>query len=167
MTGINVEVDVVKNDEIDLDTLGNYDKIVLSPGPGLPKGAGRLMDVIKQADSKTPVLGVCLGMQAIAVHLDGELYNQNKVKHGVQEVIELGVSPLFEGINDKIEVGLYHSWAIKDGKGDFQIIAMSLNQIPMAIQNEDRKFYGVQFHPESIMTLDGRKIIENFLSIKF
>jgi len=167
MTAANVEVDVIDNDAIDLDSIQDYDKIVLSPGPGLPRNSGRLMEVIKRADSKIPVLGVCLGMQAIAEYLDGELYNQNQVKHGVQEKIELGVSPLFEGLNENIEVGLYHSWAIKQGKGDFQIIATSMHHVPMAIQNEARMFYGVQFHPESIMTPEGKRIIENFLHLDF
>lgn len=164
LEGEGVHVDVVLNDQFDRTSLDQYDKIVLSPGPGLPKDAGVLLDVIRLAAGKKPVLGVCLGMQAIAEFLGGHLFNQEVVRHGVAEVIEVYDSILFKGLSSEIEVGLYHSWAI-DADGDYQVSAKSKNGIIMALENVDQKLYGVQFHPESILTKDGRAILRNFLRI--
>lgn len=161
---LNVRVDVFRNDAV-LPSLDLYDKIVLSPGPGLPENAGVMMDLIKIVNGKKPILGVCLGMQAIAVELGGELYNQKQVKHGVDERIICERSVLYNGLAKEIQVGLYHSWAVKKGKGDFRITAISQDDIVMSIENEARKLYGVQYHPESIMTPEGLKILANFLGI--
>lgn len=145
-------------------SLNDYDKIVLSPGPGLPAQAGGMMDLIAEADGKIPILGVCLGMQAIAEHLGGEIYNQEKVKHGVQEKINCGDSILFEGLPKKIEVGLYHSWAVRE-HSMYTVTAKSDADVLMAIENSEKKLYGVQFHPESVMTSEGREILSNFLKL--
>lgn len=160
---IGVELDVVRNDVVDID-LNRYGGVVLSPGPGLPVDAGKMMGVIKSCDSKIPVLGVCLGMQGIAIYLGGELYNLKEVKHGVSEVARIQGGELFEGIEGNMNVGLYHSWAIAADKGDFTLTAFSENGVVMAMENSARKFYGVQFHPESIMTEHGKEILANFLS---
>ncbi len=164
LVSLGVHVDVKRNDVKELDAL-NYDGVVLSPGPGLPVAAGRMMSLIECLDGKVPVLGVCLGMQGMAEYLGGTIYNQNRVKHGVQEEIVTESSPIFKGLKNHIQVGLYHSWAVNSECGDFEIVAKSSTDIVMALQNEERKMYGVQFHPESIMTPDGMQILDNFLGI--
>ena len=124
MEGEGVAVDIVLNDAFDCADLERYDKVVLSPGPGLPLDAGVLMDVVAACVGVRPVLGVCLGMQAIALHLGGSLYNQDVVKHGVAEFIELDSSSLFLGMSSPTQVGLYHSWAV-ESTGDFNVTARS------------------------------------------
>lgn len=161
---LGAEVDVIRNDSIDFSKLA-YDGVVLSPGPGLPSGAGQLMALIEQIAEDIPILGVCLGMQAIAEFLGGEIYNQMKVKHGVEEQVLLYESPLFSGLNKEITVGLYHSWAVVPESNNYHVIAESRSGVVMAIQNEQKKMYGVQFHPESVMTPEGKKIIKNFLNL--
>jgi len=165
LCGLNVKLDVIKNDEIKLDDLPLYDKIILSPGPGLPNEANLMMDVIAKADTKVHLLGVCLGMQGIAEYLQGKIFNQDCVKHGVKEEIDISDGKLFEGLPKKMKVGLYHSWAVEKADGEFTINAISENNTIMAIENVQRKLYGVQFHPESIMTPEGVKIIENFINL--
>ena len=160
---MNVEVDVVRNNVIFQDVF-HYDKIVLSPGPGLPNEAGSMMALLQEVDGKIPVLGVCLGMQAIALHLGGELYNLESVKHGVQESISVINNTFFNGLPEQIDVGLYHSWAVRENSS-YEVIATSEANVVMAIQNVERKLYGVQFHPESIMTPKGLDILENFVSL--
>lgn len=164
LTGLGVEVEVMKNDAINIDPL-SFDGIVLSPGPGLPRDAGRMNEIIQLSVDKIPVLGVCLGMQAIGEFLGGELYNLHQVKHGVQETVQLLRSPLFEDLKEEMEVGLYHSWAVKEDSGDFQSIAKARNGVLMALSNEKRKLYGVQFHPESVMTPLGKTILKNFVRL--
>jgi len=153
----------VFNDAVDLKSLHTYDAIVLSPGPGLPQDAGQMPEVIKSAIGKIPILGVCLGMQALALNLGGALYNQTTVKHGVQETIELNSSALFKEIGTEMEVGLYHSWGVHS-EGDFEVIALSKSGVVMAISNEGLKVFGVQFHPESIMTPNGKVLLTNFVN---
>ena len=159
-----VVVDVVLNNQFDCSNLDLYDKIVLSPGPGLPAESGVMNEVIRLSIGKTPILGVCLGMQALAESLGGVLYNQVQVKHGVSELIDLYESSLFTDLPKSIEVGLYHSWAVKDG-GDFNVTSKSKNNVVMSLENINKKVYGVQFHPESILTSHGKEIIKNFLNI--
>ena len=161
---LGTSVDVVRNDVVIQDPF-IYDGIILSPGPGVPCESKGMMALIQRLEGKIPILGVCLGMQAIAVHLGGELFNQNEVKHGVEEIIDVSDSPLFYGIGSELKVGLYHSWAVVDGKGKFEIIARSSSGLVMGIQNSEKMMYGVQFHPESIMTSSGNEIIQNFLNI--
>lgn len=162
LEGLECDVKVVRNDE-DVDPL-QFDGIVLSPGPGLPNEAGNMNEVISKVDSKIPVLGVCLGMQGIAEYLDGTLYNLGEVKHGVVEQVELRDCSLFRNIPSKINVGLYHSWAV-EGKGDFEVTSKSVNGVVMSLENVSRKMYGIQFHPESIMTEYGKQIISNFIGL--
>lgn len=162
LEALNVDVTVVRNDEF----LGNYfqyDAIVLSPGPGLPEDAGIMMQLLKEVEGKVPVFGICLGMQAIAIHCGGALYNQENVKHGVQENIELQNSDMYSGLGETMEVGLYHSWAVIKNEGDFKINAFSESKAVMGLENVAKKMYGVQFHPESILTPNGMTIVKNFL----
>lgn len=157
-------VDVFFNDD-KLPEVSVYDKIILSPGPGLPKSSGQLIEIIQKFKGQIPILGVCLGMQAIGEVLGGDMYNQQEVKHGVQEKITVeNGSPLFKGLANQIEVGLYHSWAINE-EGEYKVTGKSLKGVIMAIENNEQKLYGVQFHPESIMTPKGKKILENFIGI--
>ena len=161
LIGLGVHVHVVRNNAV-IVNLSDYDKIILSPGPGLPKEAGSMMDILDRADGKIPVLGVCLGMQAIAEYLGGEIYNQEIVKHGVQEEIECDDSVLFSGMPKRMKVGLYHSWAVRN-HSNYTVTAKSESGKLMGIENADRKLYGVQFHPESVMTPNGMDILKNFL----
>lgn len=165
LIGLGAEVDVVRADVFDHDP-NSYDKIVFSPGPGLPEDAPLMHQIINQVDGSRPILGVCLGMQSIGLYLGGELYNQVIVKHGLQEKISVEDSALFAGIPQEIAVGLYHSWALKNTVGDFRCTAISENKVVMAIENVERKLYGVQFHPESIMTPNGQGILKNFLLLE-
>jgi anthranilate synthase component 2 len=134
----------------------------LSPGPGLPDEAGDLMSFLADSAGRIPIFGVCLGMQAMAIYLGGELYNQESVKHGVQITVDCTESVLFG--HSSIEVGLYHSWAIREG-GDYVVTAKSKDNVIMAIENMDRLMFGVQFHPESIMTPEGFQIIRKFINL--
>ncbi|MCH2230218.1 MAG: aminodeoxychorismate/anthranilate synthase component II [Crocinitomicaceae bacterium] len=163
LVGLGVHVDVIRNDKSIAD-VEKYNGIILSPGPGLPVDAGQMIGLIDDIAGKIPLLGVCLGMQAIAIHLGGKLFNQNKVKHGVQEKINISGGALFKQIDSTIDVGLYHSWAVQP-LGDFDVVANSKEGIVMAIENDSMKMYGVQFHPESVMTLDGMKIVKNFINL--
>lgn len=159
------EVTVARNNEISCEEIVPFDKIVLSPGPGLPQDAGILMDVIAHFYDKKPMLGVCLGMQALALHFENELYNQSVVKHGVEAVCTHNQSNrLFQEIPKEFNVGLYHSWAVKLAPDNpLQAIAYSNEQVLMAIEHPTLPLGGVQFHPESIMTPHGKTMIHNFL----
>ncbi len=163
LMGLETQVHVVRNN-VEISNLSKYDKIILSPGPGLPEEAGCLMDLLQKAEGTIPVLGVCLGMQAIALHLGGEIYNQENVMHGVQENVYCGVSELFSGLPNEIDVGLYHSWAVKQ-HSNYSVTARSDSNVIMAMENTKLKLYGVQFHPESVMTPNGKNILRNFLNL--
>jgi anthranilate synthase component II len=158
---------VVKNDRFDLDTLGEYDRLVISPGPGLPGESGILMELVRVACGKMPVLGVCMGMQALAVHAGFELYNMEEPLHGLMRDIEVSGGELFWDLPAIMPVGLYHSWAVRaaDVQG-WKITAQMTNGIVMAMENPVQKAFGVQFHPESVMTKYGRDIVRNFLRVK-
>lgn len=163
--GLNVDVDVFRNDEFDLSLLPSYDKIILSPGPGLPKDAGGLYEVIRSVNENQAVLGVCLGMQALAEVYGGKLYNMKGVKHGVSLKCKKVKSHfLFEGLPESFEVGLYHSWAVQTPlPKEFEPLLYSKEDVLMAMAHKSLPFYGVQFHPESVLTPEGRRIIKNFI----
>lgn len=161
---MDCEVEVVEANDYKSSMSIDFDAFVLSPGPGLPEESLGMDRLIKDVLGKKPIFGVCLGMQAIGLHLNGELFNQEVVKHGVQESIQIKRGVIFEKMKPQIDVGLYHSWALKNGVGDFSISAVSSNGTIMAIENPAMKVYGVQFHPESILTPDGKQILENFLA---
>ena len=165
----NVTVDVFNNLEVDLSSLADYQAVVLSPGPGLPPQAGKLMEVVGLAFEKNiPILGVCLGMQGLALHTGDALYNQEIVKHGLAEEIRLIVkdSLFYTGIPEILEVGLYHSWAVRlEDDSPFTPTAFSENEVLMSMEIPEKKIYAVQFHPESILTPMGLKMIANFVEI--
>lgn len=162
-----VEVDVKRNDQFALSELEPYDRIILSPGPGIPSEAGLLLDVIKTYAGKKPMLGVCLGHQAIGEVFGAKLENLKDVYHGVATPIDIVADDvLFDGLPPSIEVGRYHSWVIShEGFPDsLEITAESAEHQIMAVRHKTLNIRGIQFHPESVLTPDGHKIIDNWLN---
>ena len=160
----NVQCDVFRNDKISLEEVNQYDKIILSPGPGIPEEAGILLDLIKTYADKKSILGVCLGHQAIGQVFGAELYNVGNVIHGKSKNTKVTADDiLFDGIDHEFQSGRYHSWAIKNVKAPLIVTAMDDDNIVQAIKHETYNVRGVQFHPESVMTPQGKKIIENWL----
>ncbi|MEO5946804.1 MAG: aminodeoxychorismate/anthranilate synthase component II [Chitinophagaceae bacterium] len=162
------KVDVFRNDQIALEKVKEYDKIILSPGPGIPEEAGLLLPLIKEYASSKSILGVCLGHQAIGEAFGGTLINLSTVYHGVATPIQIDrkvKSDLFIELPDTIEVGRYHSWIIneKDFPDDLEITARDDNNYIMGLQHKKYDVQGVQFHPESILTPDGETIMRNWL----
>ena len=168
---LHTKVDVFRNDEISLEKVEEYDKIILSPGPGIPEEAGLLLPLIKKYAASKPILGVCLGHQAIGEAFGGKLINLSTVYHGVATEIKVGnnkaikKSRLFEGLPDRIEVGRYHSWIVSDDDfpEELEVTARDENGYIMALQHKEYDVQGVQFHPESVLTPDGEKILRNWL----
>ncbi|SHH48620.1 anthranilate synthase component 2 [Chryseobacterium oranimense] len=161
------KVDVVRNDQISLEEIGKYDKIILSPGPGIPEEAGILLDLIREYAPTKSILGVCLGQQAIAEAFGGNLINLSEIFHGVATSAELVKenTKIFRNLASGIEVGRYHSWAVNpEGfPEELEITAVDKDGMIMALQHKTYDVHGVQFHPESILTPDGEVIIRNFL----
>lgn len=165
--GDDVEVTVWRNDQFDIDDVERFDKIVLSPGPGVPDEAGLLKAVIRRYAPTKPILGVCLGEQAIGEVFGGKIHNLNTVFHGIQSSVRI-VAPdyIFDNLSDCIKVGRYHSWVV--GKEDFpaelEVTAVSEEGQIMALKHRLYDVHGIQFHPESILTPKGRTIIRNFIN---
>ena len=167
----HTKVEVFRNDELPMEKVSGFDKIILSPGPGIPSEAGMLLPLIKEYASTKSILGVCLGHQAIGEAFGGILTNLTTVYHGVATPIQVrseesGVrSKLFTGLPDIIEVGRYHSWVVNDI--DFptvlEITARDANGYIMGLQHKEFDVQGVQFHPESILTPSGETILKNWL----
>jgi len=168
---LHQKVDVYRNDEIALEKVKDYDKIILSPGPGIPVEAGLLLPLIKEYASSKPILGVCLGHQAIGEAFGGKLVNLSTVYHGVATEIQVGSqksgvrSELFKGLPDKIEVGRYHSWVVSDENfpEELEITVRDENNYIMGLQHKKFDVQGVQFHPESVLTPKGEEIMRNWL----
>lgn len=160
------DVSVFRNDAISIEAVAAFDKILLSPGPGLPREAGILSDVIKTYASSKSILGVCLGQQAIAEAFGGSLSNLERVYHGVSTEIDiLKDDVLFQGIPKRIAVGRYHSWVVNehDLPPSLEVIAKDGNGEIMALRHKSYDVRAVQFHPESILTEHGLKMIENWM----
>lgn len=181
---LHQKVDVYRNDQIFLEDVQQYDKIILSPGPGIPEEAGLLLPLINEYAATKSILGVCLGHQAIGEAFGGKLVNLSTVYHGVATNIrvvngELSMvsdtgspltaqplrSQLFEGLPDEIEVGRYHSWIVSDENfpKELEVTARDENNYIMALQHKKYDVQGVQFHPESVLTPKGEDIIRNWL----
>ena len=163
---LGAEVTVYRNDQFRLEDLEEFSKIILSPGPGIPCEAGLLLDVIKTYAGRKPILGVCLGHQAIGEAFGGKLENLSDVFHGVATPCHLvNDDPLFSGLNRDITVGRYHSWVVsKDGFPEcLEITAESDEGQIMALRHKTLNIRGIQFHPESVLTPDGKKMLQNWL----
>lgn len=173
------KVSVFRNDELPLEKVREFDKIILSPGPGIPTEAGLLLPLIKEYAATKSILGVCLGHQAIGEAFGGSLINLSTVYHGVATKIELAngepvnthptsfyKSALFQGLPGQIEVGRYHSWIVSDKNfpEELEVTARDENNYIMALQHKRFDVQGVQFHPESVLTPDGEKILINWLN---
>lgn len=164
---LGAEIEVARNQDFNLDAIKAYDGLIISPGPGLPKDAGLCMEVIEKYNDRIPILGICLGAQAIAEYFGAELYNQNEVAHGISRVIHREEeSWLMKGLEESFSVGLYHSWGIRP-KGEFlntfKVVASRGNGVLMAFEAKHGALAGIQYHPESIMTVDGRLVLQNWL----
>ncbi len=167
---VHQKVDVFRNDQIALEQVKEYDKIILSPGPGIPEEAGLLLPLIKEYAATKSILGVCLGHQAIGEAFGGRLVNLSEVYHGVATPVLIRqdetVSPLFEGLPDEFPVGRYHSWIVSDElfPAALQVTARDERGYIMGLQHQAYDVQGVQFHPESVLTPAGEQIMRNWLS---
>lgn len=163
---LGAAVDVLRNDQFRMEELERYDKIILSPGPGVPQEAGLLTDVIRTYSGKKPILGVCLGEQAIGEVFGGRLVNLSNVFHGVQTRIRLAEPDyIFRELPEEIPVGRYHSWVV-DAEGlpeTLAVTAVSPEGQIMALKHREYDVRGIQFHPESVLTPDGKLIMRNWL----
>ena len=160
-------VNVVRNDEISIDDISIFDKIIISPGPGLPLDAGISVDLVKKYYTKKPILGICLGAQAIAVAFGCKLFNLKEVMHGKKTEIDIlnHEDPVYEGVPKHISVGRYHSWAINLSlHSDFIQTAVDKEKIVMSFRHLQYPLYGIQYHPESILTEFGQQILINWLN---
>ncbi|MBL7923551.1 MAG: aminodeoxychorismate/anthranilate synthase component II [Bacteroidia bacterium] len=163
------EVVVRRNDEISLEEAGGYDRIVLSPGPGLPEQAGILLPLIKKYAETKPMLGVCLGHQAMVLAFGGQLRPLDQVMHGVKrKVIPAdAVHPLFQGVTAPFDAGRYHSW-VPDEKSfpaELEVLARGEDQSILMLKHRRFPLYGMQFHPESVMTPCGRQLLANWFAL--
>lgn len=164
---LNATVTVFRNDEFELEELEQFDKILLSPGPGIPDEAGLLKEVIKKYAPTKSILGVCLGQQAIGEVFGGNLINLEKVYHGIAtNVTNIVEDTLFTDIPKNIEVGRYHSWVVspENFPDSLEITSVDSNGQIMSLRHKTYDVKGVQYHPESVLTPHGKKILENWLN---
>jgi len=162
------QIDVFRNDEISVEELAQYDKILLSPGPGIPSEAGIMPEVIKTFGSTKCILGVCLGHQAIVEAFGGQIYNMKDVYHGVESKLEIVAhDELYSGFSNTFLAGRYHSWnAVKENLPDcFTITSIDELGEVMSIKHNTYNVRGVQYHPESVLTPEGKKLIENWIRL--
>lgn len=164
---LGVNPTVKRNDELTLDEVADYDKIIISPGPGIPSEAGLVPQVLHRYATEKPILGICLGHQAIGEHFGARLRNLSQVYHGIKSTVTVTASDyLFEGLGEAFDVGRYHSWVV-DTEGlpaSLEVTAMSPDGEIMALRHRSLDVRGVQFHPESILTPDGLRIISNWIN---
>lgn len=163
---LDCEVTVYRNDEFELDEIAHFDKILLSPGPGIPDEAGLLKQVIQQYGPTKSIFGVCLGQQAIGEVYGGTLSNLDKVYHGVATNVTKSVNDelLFEGLENEFEVGRYHSWVVDANLPDcLEATSFDENGQVMSLRHNTYDVRGVQFHPESVLTPNGKKMLENWV----
>ena len=163
---LDCEVTVYRNDEFDIDEIAVFDKILLSPGPGIPDEAGLLKEVIQKYGPTKSIFGVCLGQQAIGEVYGGTLSNLDKVYHGVATNVKTVVDDelLFEGLGNEFEVGRYHSWVVDANLPDvLEATSFDENGQVMSLRHKTFDVRGVQFHPESVLTPNGKKILENWV----
>ena len=165
---LGANVTVYRNDQFVLADLETFDKIILSPGPGIPAEAGLLLDVIRTYAGRKPILGVCLGHQAIGEVFGGSLTNLSDVFHGVDtEGTQLQNDPIFAGLPRRITMGRYHSWVVDRDTlpACLEVTAESDEGYVMALRHRDYDIHGIQFHPESVLTPQGGTIVSNWLAL--
>jgi len=165
---LGATVTVLRNDQFELTELEAFDKIILSPGPGIPSEAGLLTDVIRTYAGRKPILGVCLGHQAIGEVFGAKLENLTDVFHGVATPCHITTDDiLFRGMERVITVGRYHSWVVsRNGLPDcLEVTALSDEGQIMALRHCNHAIYGIQFHPESVLTPNGKNILKNFIDL--
>ena len=165
---LGADVTVFRNDKFLLNEIEQYDKIILSPGPGIPSEAGLLLDVIRTYRGRKPMLGVCLGHQAIGEVFGERLTNLSTVYHGVAtEGTQYGNDPIFRGMPKRIIMGRYHSWVVDSTSLPecLEVTAMSDDGYIMALRHRHYDIHGIQFHPESVLTPEGRQIVKNWLEL--
>lgn len=163
---LGADITVYRNDQFELSDLEVFDKIMLSPGPGIPSEAGLLLDVIRCYAGKKPLLGICLGEQAMGEVFGGTLVNLSEVFHGVQTPCRIVADDyIFAGLPENISVGRYHSWVVDAATMPdcLEATALSDEGQVMALRHRSMDVRGIQFHPESVLTPDGRQMIENWL----
>ena len=163
---LGAEVTVLRNDQFALSDLESYNKIILSPGPGIPSEAGLLCDVIRTYAGRKPILGVCLGHQAIGEVFGAKLENLSDVFHGVATSCHIVADePIFSGMERDITIGRYHSWVVsrEDFPDCLEITAVSDEGQIMALRHRELNVRGIQFHPESVLTPDGKKMLQNWM----
>ncbi len=167
---VGINVAVYRNDEITIEEVDNYNVIILSPGPGLPKDAGILEELIRVYAPTKKILGVCLGMQAIGEVFGAQLENLNQVYHGVSTQLNVldNQDALYRNLPSCFKMGRYHSWVLSPNNFPEELIitAVDDNNYPMSLRHKNYLVYGVQYHPESVLTEHGKEIIGNFLKIK-
>ena len=167
-------VEVHRNDKLPLEKVKEYDKIILSPGPGIPEEAGLLLPLIKEYAASKSILGVCLGHQAIGEAFGGRLVNLSTVYHGVSTPVKIlrpsgngekRDNDLFEGLPNEMEVGRYHSWVVSEEgfPAELEVTARDEKNMIMALRHKTLDVQGVQFHPESVLTPQGEQILKNWL----
>lgn len=163
---VGEKVDVVRNDRMPLEKVSGYDKIILSPGPGIPSEAGELLPLIREYAATKSILGVCLGHQAIGEVFGGQLVNLTSVYHGVATpVTVLQRGGIYEGLPETLEVGRYHSWVVSDDRwpAELDVTARDGNGFVMGLRHRKFDVQGVQFHPESVLTPQGEQLLRNWV----
>lgn len=163
---LKCDVTVVRNDKLELKDVKPFDKIVLSPGPGIPDEAGLLKAIIKEYASTKSILGVCLGQQAIGEVFGGKLINLEEVYHGVSTQVKITVDDesMFKGLGDTLEVGRYHSWVVDTQlPEELEATSFDENGQIMSLRHKEYDVKGVQFHPESVLTPQGKKMLKNWI----
>ncbi|MFI3295384.1 MAG: aminodeoxychorismate/anthranilate synthase component II [Rikenellaceae bacterium] len=162
--------DIYRNDKISLEAVGSYDKIILSPGPGIPSESGILCDLIRRYGSSKSIFGVCLGEQAIGEVYGAGLSNLTTVFHGVEsDIVVTTADPIFEGIDREFKAGRYHSWIVSEQGFPSDVLEVTAIEKEsgaiMALRHRTFDVRGVQFHPESVLSPEGEKIIKNWLEL--
>ena len=163
--GYGEQMDIIRNDKISMEEVALYDKILLSPGPGVPSEAGIMPELIKKYASEKSILGICLGHQAIGEAFGSSLTNLTEVLHGVGSKVQIEEDFLFKSLPETFKIGRYHSWVINEStlSADLEVIASSSDKQIMGIRHKKYDLRGLQFHPESILTENGQRIMQNWL----
>ncbi|PRY87059.1 anthranilate synthase component II [Mongoliibacter ruber] len=163
--GYGEQMDIYRNDKISLDEVSKYNKILLSPGPGIPEEAGIMPELLKRYASEKDILGICLGHQAIGEAFGGSLTNLSEVVHGLASEVSVDSDVLFEGLPDSFKIGRYHSWVINEKtlSPDLEVTARTPDGQIMGVRHKKYKVRGLQFHPESVLTEHGVDMMRNWL----